>query len=99
MTAIRFALTSAILILCVACSPSPEPRPPAPLPADKLESCHAACMHLRGENGSGWDCDLGKPTKRGITCETVCETMEQNGQAFISCVEGAASCQAAEACE
>lgn len=81
-----------LVSLVVSCgAPVPQPRP---LPQAKIESCADACEALRA-----YGCELGEPTKRGKTCESLCENSKANAVPFISCVDGFTSCEAAERCE
>lgn len=92
--------TAVILAFGVAtfgCPPPVEPVDPKP-PPEKVADCATACAHLRGEDGSGLDCALGKPSKRGNTCEADCEKLEANGVQFVACTIEAKSCDDAEHC-
>lgn len=98
-----FAALLAAMLSC-ACIPTVDPKPPPgpvePVDPVKVESnCANSCAHLRGEDGSGLDCELGKPTPKGTTCETLCETLEANGVQWIACTLPAVSCADAEDCE
>lgn len=93
------ALVAAMFV--TGCIPPVDPTPPVdpPPPPNKVRDCSTACEHLRGEDGSGLDCALGQPSKRGHTCEQDCEIIEANGERFISCTIDAVSCEDAEHCD
>lgn len=75
------------LLLLSACPLEPKP-PPAP------SGCPDACSHMRQ-----LDCELGRPTPRGATCEDVCEGVQRNGVDFnTGCLSAAPSCAAADEC-
>jgi len=97
MTWAMSVLVGLSLIACLGCVK--DPNTPPPLPPEKVEDCSTACGHLRGEDGSGLDCELGKLTKRGKTCEDLCKRLENNGRRFISCTINAPSCEAADNCQ
>ncbi len=74
------------LLLC-ACPPSPKPPEP-------LQGCAGACEHMRQ-----LDCELGRVTPAGATCEQVCEAAQANGVNFnTACVASAPSCKEADDC-
>jgi len=80
-----------LVILALSLAACPPPAPPVPPPST---GCAAACEHMRA-----LECELGKPTPRGASCEQVCEATQANGVNFnTGCVAAAATCAAAEEC-
>jgi hypothetical protein len=87
-----------IVTLLSGCSSQPKPQPdvPAPEVLDQQQTtldCSAACEHLREMK-----CELGQPSRRGKTCEDLCNTLENNGVKFISCTIDADTCDNANNC-
>ncbi|OPZ34512.1 MAG: hypothetical protein BWY99_02507 [Synergistetes bacterium ADurb.BinA166] len=85
--------TAAILTLIAslaACGPRNEPVVHVP---DDTPDCPAACRHLRGEDGSGLDCEEGKDLPDGTTCEKFCLDTQQSGHGLNpSCVVRVGKC-------
>lgn len=88
--------TACALLLATNCTPAPvvlppKERPEAGTPAD----CDAACGRLRA-----LDCEEGKSTPGGGTCEDVCLNVQQSEATALdlACVVRAGSCSAANAC-
>lgn len=74
------------------CTP-PTPMHPAPVGQDDIET---VCNWLRVNN-----CEAGKDTPEGATCETVHRNAAQNGIDLVgdpACVTTATSCEAADLC-
>jgi hypothetical protein len=95
------ALSALILsTVLLGCVPTTDPVAPVE-PIDPVEveaNCETSCAHLRGEDGSGLDCELGKKSPRGNTCETDCAKIEANGVQWVACTIEATSCADAEHC-
>jgi len=80
-----FVLTA----LAAGCGPK---KPVVHVPTD-TEDCPAACKHLRGEDGSGLNCEEGKPLPDGTTCEKFCADTQNSGHALVpSCVVRITKC-------
>ena len=71
----------------------PFPKPPQP---EWQGSCASAC-----ENLLRLDCEMGKPSPLGSTCEDICEHVHSLGHVGmpLECITGAESCEEADACE
>lgn len=68
--------------------------PPAPKPPNPNAGCPEACAQMRD-----LDCELGRVTPAGNSCETVCENAQRNGIDFATaCLASAPSCEAADDC-
>lgn len=82
---------------CTPIAPSAVPvqNHNGPLATGSAEDCHAMCGNLRAHH-----CPAGDPTRKGATCEAVCENTESSGYASENprCQARAASCEAADAC-
>ncbi len=88
-------LLSLVSTLTVACGPSQPVKPPTTEDAGTA-SCASACERMRALT-----CALGQPTKRGASCETVCDNVWANngGKGFpVACLTNVRTCAEAEAC-
>lgn len=88
-----------ILLFLLAGCPDPRPPRPKPLPPEGdagTATCSTACSNMRSLG-----CDLGEPTKKGRTCEEVCEAVrgENFGAGFpVGCLTASPSCEEAGRC-
>lgn len=72
------------------------PIVPRPIP-EKPSDIERVCNHLRS-----MQCEAGKPTPEGATCEEVITNAATQGidlAGDVACVEAATSCKAADECE
>ncbi|MDQ2668027.1 MAG: hypothetical protein M3Z05_18795 [Gemmatimonadota bacterium] len=92
------ALLIVATTLVAACGPAPAPQAPSvePEAGAPAMGCGSACTNLRSLH-----CSLGEPTKKGASCEVVCDNVQVNnaGAGFpVACLTHAKSCDAANAC-
>lgn len=84
-------LTLLALVAVAACGVNPV----SGIVRETPDSCSRACTRFR-ELG----CEEGAPTPEGKSCEDVCVAVGQGSIGLdTDCVERAASCEAARACE
>lgn len=109
MRSLRFLFLYIVLALLVSsCGPKPDPNEP-PFPDDPVPvepddpdakyNCSTACKHLRGDDGSGLDCEEGKETPEGGTCEKVCEnTLGTPTEMPVECMSKVEDCSQTDSC-
>lgn len=92
------AILTMATTLVAACGPAPAPQAPSTVEAEAgaPNSCTTACTNLRKLH-----CPLGEPTRKGASCETVCDNVQVNnaGAGFpVVCLTRAKSCEIADTC-
>ena len=109
MRVIRFLPFYIVLALVIACcGPKPQPNEPPfpddPVPVepedpDKTYTCETACQHLRGDDGSGLNCEEGQDTPNSGTCEAVCKnTIGTPTEMPVECMSKVTDCSQTESC-
>jgi hypothetical protein len=81
-----------VVALAVSCGTGPTPVPDSP-PAPTV-TCATVCQH-GVELGCGWS----TPTPAGTTCEAICLDAARLLAWNMACIQQAASCDGAEACQ
>jgi hypothetical protein len=97
--------TAAILSWTVLCCGgptiiTPDTPPPSPNPDVKAD-CKTACENIgpkTDETPDGLDCEEGKPTADGQTCQQVCEGMPNTTQDYLDCVATVTTCEQIPKC-
>ena len=86
-----FATTLLLLVSVLGCpDPNVIPKPPNPNPNVRAD-CALACKNI-GPKPDGLECEEGKPTADGQTCQQVCEGMPNTTQDYLNCVATVTEC-------
>jgi hypothetical protein len=93
------------LIGCSGCphNPTPTPVPPTPIvdaaavdTGPLPHTCSGYCIHLRALG-----CPAGAPTPKGVSCEDVCQNLQDSGVVTydLGCRTSASTCASIDSCE
>lgn len=97
-----FATAAVLSWTLASCGPTiVTPGPPPSQVTDLPASCASTCVHIgpkTAENPEALDCEEGRPTADGQTCQQVCEGIPNTTQDYLDCVRTVTACDQISRC-